>query len=237
MKRLCILVSFLFTMNLAFATHENSNLYVANVNLRAFMLRENTTLLNHTEIENALALSMFQQEELQSPETQNRVTFEKIALEYAGAAAGGTLLAIAAGYIASVSDNSDAAWVMVPVAIPVGTAVGATIVGNMLMEPNGSFGKSLFGSTIGHILGLSITIPLALSLGHWEAGEDADWAGAYLAIGLVVAMPISGAVIGYNHNIRTENVSFRLTPHSQCSDLKYVQGFTAVKINLISASF
>jgi len=129
----------------------------------------------------------------------SRVTLGKIALESLGAAAGGVL----GGFVGSVIVGDKEFWqgAAATTGIIAGLAGGTTLVGNELMEPNGSFIGSLIGSAIGTGLGAGVLVLTALAYLGWEPGMEADWTLAYCGSGLAVLLPISGAVIGYNHRI------------------------------------
>ncbi|MEO0137392.1 MAG: hypothetical protein ABIL40_02305 [candidate division WOR-3 bacterium] len=126
----------------------------------------------------------------------SRVTLGKIALESVGAAAGGTL----GGFICSIIVGPVEFWQGAATfgGITVGLAGGTTIVGNLVMEPNGSFKNSLIGSCIGTGLGAGVFVLTSLAYLGWEPGMEADWTTAYCGLSLAVLLPISGAVVGYN---------------------------------------
>ena len=133
----------------------------------------------------------------------SRVTFGKIALESLGAAAGGAFSGYACTKIAGdhVFWQGTAAFI----GVAAGAAGGTTSVGNLLMEPNGSFTKSLIGSTAG--TGLSAGVLVFIWYASWHTGS-ADWTEYYVVpcLGLAAVLPVAGAVIGYNLNISKKSV-------------------------------
>ncbi|MGB3340032.1 MAG: hypothetical protein WBB37_00935 [bacterium] len=136
----------------------------------------------------------------------SRVTSEKVMLESLGGLMGG-----AAGFgIACLLFGDIVFWggMSMSVCTPLGIAGGTTIVGNLVMEPNGSFTKSLVGSTIGTGLGAGVLVGMAWALGGVEAGQDNSDADilTYCGIGLAATLSIAGSIIGYNHNISENSV-------------------------------
>jgi hypothetical protein len=132
----------------------------------------------------------------------SRVTFGKIALESLGAAAGGAF----SGYACTKIAGGQIFWqgVAVVIGVATGAAGGTTFVGNLLMEPNGSFTKSLIGSTAG--TGLSAGVLVFISLAYWNTGS-AGWTEHYVAPTLAAVLPVAGAVIGYNLNISKKSMA------------------------------
>jgi hypothetical protein len=152
----------------------------------------------------------------------SRVTFGKIALESIGAATGGFLLTYTFFNISlPCVGNFDTWWIVVPFLAPaVGTAGGASLIGNQLTEPNGSFIKSLIGSSIGTLIFAPIAY-LSILSGYEGSSMDGFWKpklSVYVGCAIASLFPISGAVIGYNlkgsgcclwgakgiHNLETE---------------------------------
>ena len=126
-----------------------------------------------------------------------RVTFEKIGLEVIGAAAGGFACAYIVNSISPVFDDFDTWWITFPTSIALGTALGATLMGNLLMEPNGSFMGSLGGSS----LGTAVACPLAFGavlVGIMLIGHDDRSGEVYAWLAVAAALPVAGAVHGYN---------------------------------------
>jgi len=74
----------------------------------------------------------------------------------------------------------------------VGTAMGTTITGKLLKQ-EGSFKRSLLGSTVGAIVGSGLVL-LAMKCPYTYPD---DWL-AHTITGLAILCPITGAVIGYN---------------------------------------
>lgn len=137
----------------------------------------------------------------------SRVTSEKVMLESLGGLMGG-----AAGFgIACLLFGDIIFWggASMSVCTPLGIAGGTTIVGNLVMEPNGSFTKSLIGSAIGTGLGAGVLVGLARALSGVEAGGSSNDADIliYCGIGLAAIFPITGSIIGYNHNISKKSVT------------------------------
>ncbi|MDH4210337.1 MAG: hypothetical protein OEV79_02690 [candidate division WOR-3 bacterium] len=83
----------------------------------------------------------------------------------------------------------------------IGPALGATIVGNALMEPDGSFLRSFAGSTVGATLGGGISF---ITLVVWSLMYDPPDNGYYL-IGLAAGLPAMGAVGGYYAGYKETN--------------------------------
>jgi hypothetical protein len=132
----------------------------------------------------------------------SRVTFGKIALESIGAATGGFLLTYTFFNISlPCVGNFDTWWIVVPFLAPtVGTAGGASLIGNQLTEPNGSFIKSLIGSSIGTLIFAPIAY-LSILSGYEGSSMDGFWKpklSVYVGCAIASLFPISGAVIGYN---------------------------------------
>jgi hypothetical protein len=121
----------------------------------------------------------------------SRVTLGKIVLESAGALGCGLMLAypitkmtkydVLAGY---------------PIGFSIGPAIGVTLIGNRIMEPNGSFSKSLIGATLGMALGGLIYMShFAAGMMHPETDNNnvEKW-----FIAIAIGLPIIGATTGYN---------------------------------------
>lgn len=128
----------------------------------------------------------------------SRITFGKIALESVGAATGGALTAFTSAMIVGEKEFWEGAVFFCGAAV--GSAGGATLMGNLLMEPNGSFSKSLVGSTIGTALGSGVLVIYLLGLGVGCTEPHGLWDPRMepFALGLAALCPITGAVIGYN---------------------------------------
>ena len=73
------------------------------------------------------------------------------------------------------------------IGVPIGTAAGATIVGNSLNQ-GGSFRNSFIGSFAGSLIGLG---------GAYLASQPEGFS-TVLGYGIAFTAPLSGAVIGYN---------------------------------------
>jgi hypothetical protein len=137
--------------------------------------------------------------QMQSLQTDaSRVTSEKVMLESLGGVLGG-----AAGFgIACLLLGDIVFWggVSMSVCTPLGIAGGTTIVGNLVMEPNGSFTKSLIGSTAG--TGLSAGVLVLIALAYRDKGSaETDWTLYYVGPSLAAVLPVVGAVVGYNQYI------------------------------------
>jgi len=156
---------------------------------------------NNGEIQNFVLNDTTHMQDLQTD--ASRVTFGKIALESLAAAAGGAFSGYACTKIAGdhVFWQGTAAFI----GVAAGAAGGTTFVGNLLMEPNGSFAKSIIGSTAG--TGLSAGVLVLIALAYWDKGSaETDWTLYYVAPSLAAVLPVAGAVIGYNLNIHKKSV-------------------------------
>ena len=131
----------------------------------------------------------------------SKVTLRKIALESLGAVACGAF----SGYACTKIAGDHVFWqgAAVFIGVAAGAAGGATFVGNLLMEPNGSFTRSLIGSTAG--TGLSAGVIFFILLASWDTGS-AGWTEYYVAPCLAAVLPVAGAVIGYNLSISRKSV-------------------------------
>ena len=136
----------------------------------------------------------------------SKVTFGKIMLESLGSAAGGVIAVGLTRLLLHDVDIWEGATMFV--SVPVGLAGGATITGNLLMEPNGSFAKSLGGVAIGSLIGLPIAIIAGLTTlrGTWDHMYTEAAPITYILFITAGLCPITGAVIGYNHNISKKSV-------------------------------
>jgi hypothetical protein len=165
---------------------------------RSEILNPNVAYINNFLLTNTgnpnLTTDSIQMQKTQSD--ASRLTLGKIALEAIGGAAGGTATGLACAMIVGPREFWQGAATFT--GITVGLAGGTTLVGNLVMEPNGSFIKSLIGSAVGTALGSGVLVLTALAYRGWEPGEEADWTVAYCGLTLSVLLPISGAVIGYN---------------------------------------
>lgn len=165
-------------------------------------LRQNGIALNNyysflkTEISNMQLSEPAQMRKTQSD--ARRVSLSKIALESAGAATGG----FSAWSITHFLFRHTGFWegLMTCISVPIGTAGGATFMGNLLIEPNGSFIKSLRGSAIGTVVGLGfVTIAgLTGTEGTWDHLRWNPKTISYICLIIAALSPVSGAVIGYN---------------------------------------
>lgn len=140
----------------------------------------------------------------------SKITFGKIALESLGGAAGG---AVAIGFTRLLFHDVDI-WegLVMFSTVPLGLAGGATIVGNLLMEPDGSFAKSLVGVAIGSLIGLPFATVAGLT--SLKGSGDHLYCEAepitYVLFATAALHPIAGSVYGYNHNIRKESKRSRM---------------------------
>lgn len=118
-------------------------------------------------------------------------------MEVIGAAAGGFTCAYIVSSISPVFDDFDTWWITFPTSIALGTALGATLVGNQLMDPNGSFIGSFALSSLGTGLACPIAyialVGMSLSIEH-----DGDGTGIATFLAIAAALPVAGAVHGYN---------------------------------------
>ena len=175
--------------------------------------------------------------QMQSLQTDaSRVTSEKVMLESLGGLMGG-----AAGFgIASLLFGDVIFWggLSMSVCTPLGIAGGTTIVGNLVMEPNGSFTKSLIGSTIGTGLGVGVLAGIGGALGPVEGAGNVDIL-IYCGIGLAVTLPIAGAVIGYNHNISQKSVvpMMNSPEENEFLDGSSQRHYPSIKLQLITMRF
>ncbi len=173
------------------------------------------------------------------PSDVSKVTFGKIALESLGSAAGGV---IAFGFTRLLLHDADF-WegATMCVSVPVGLAGGATITGNLLMEPNGSFAKSLGGVAIGSLIGLPIAIIAGLTSlrGTWDHMYTEAAPITYILFITAGLCPITGAVIGYNHNISKKSV---VPMMNSPEENKFLDGssqrhYPSIKLQLITLRF
>jgi len=124
------------------------------------------------------------------------------------------------------------------IGVATGAAGGTTFVGNLLMEPNGSFTKSLIGSTAG--TGLSAGVIFFMLLASWNTGS-AGWTEYYVVpcLGLAAVLPVAGAVIGYNLNISRKSV---VPMMNSPEENKFLDGssqrhYPSIKLQLITMRF
>jgi len=169
----------------------------------------------------------------------SRVTFGKIMLESLGSAAGGVIAVGLTRLLLHDVDIWEGATMFV--SVPVGLAGGATITGNLLMAPNGSFAKSLGGVAIGALAALPVVTIAGLS-GMEGIIEHYKWKPKPITyvLYIVSAMyPVAGAVIGYNHNIHKNSmVPMMNSPEEN----KFLDGSSqrhspAIKLQLITMRF
>ncbi len=128
----------------------------------------------------------------------SKVTFGKIALESIGALGGGFLLA----YPITKMSKYDV-QVGYPIGFSIGPAIGATLVGNALMEPNGSFLKSIIGSALGTGLGYLVFLYFYIKGfpdPSTDYGDEYNW-----SIVVAAGLPVIGATAGYNIGIPEMN--------------------------------
>ena len=169
----------------------------------------------------------------------SRVTFGKIMLESLGSTAGGV---IAFGFTYLLFHDVDFwAGAILFVSVPVGLAGGATITGNLLMEPNGSFAKSLGGVAIGSLIGLPIAIiggltTLRGTFDHMYTEATPITYVLFITAGLY---PITGAVIGYNHKISRKSVTPMMNSPQENGFLDggSQRHYPSIKLQLITMRF
>ena len=160
----------------------------------------------------------------------NRITWGKVMLEAAGAAGFSFLLGFATYHI---TDDWLSAWC---VAAPIGPAAGATLVGNSVMDPNGSFRGSAIGSITGAIIGGAIFygVSWAIGVSHDIGSADNYWVGIIPAI----SFPIIGAVAGYNAGYSgVHTYSGQSRTRSDGSSVSNASKKGAVRIQLLSLKF
>ncbi len=164
----------------------------------------------------------------------SKVTLRKIASESLGAATGGAL----GGYACSKIAGDHVFWqgAAVFIGVATGAAGGATFVGNLLMEPNGSFTKSLIGSTAG--TGLSAGVLVSILLASWDTGS-VGWTELYVAPCLAVFLPVAGAVVGYNLSISGKSVTPMMNSpeENQFLDGSSQRHYPSIKLQLITLRF
>jgi len=157
----------------------------------------------------------------------NRITYGKVMFEAAGAAGCSFLLGL---ITYQVTDDWISAYC---VAAPIGPAVGATLVGNSVMEPNGSFGRSVIGSITGAVIGGAIFYGVSWVIGvsHDINSGDKYWIGIVPA----VSFPIIGAVAGYNAGYAGVHAnSIQFDARSDCTNAFDKPNKVSARIQLIS---
>jgi len=164
---------------------------------------------NNGEIQNFTLNDRIQMQGLQTD--ASKVTFEKVMLQSLGGFIGGAAgFGIAFGFTRLLPRHSAALWqgAIMCVSVPVGLAGGTTITGNRVMEPDGSFSKSLLGVGIGTLIGLPIATLAGLTTLRGTFDQMYTEAAPITYILFITAglCPITGAVIGYNHNISKKSV-------------------------------
>ena len=164
----------------------------------------------------------------------SKVTLKKIVSESVGAATGGAFGAYACSKIAGDHVFWQGAAVFIGVAA--GAAGGATSVGNLLMEPNGSFTRSLIGSTAG--TGLSAGVLVFILLASWDTGS-VGWTEYYVAPCLAAVLPVAGAVIGYNLSISRKSVTPMMNSPQENGFLDggSQRHYPSIKLQLITMRF
>lgn len=166
----------------------------------------------------------------------SKVTFGKIVLEAVGSAAGATL----GGVICYRFTGDVIFWggAAVFAGVTVGLAGGTTIVGNLVMEPNGSFTKSLIGSTIGTSLGAGALLLLMIISGPVE-GPETNWIIAYGGLSVAALFPVSGAVVGYNLSISGKSVTPMMNSpeENEFLDGSSQRHYPSIKLQLITLRF
>lgn len=186
---------------------------------------------NNGEIQNFVLNDTIQ---MKNPQIYaSKVTFGKIALESLGAATGGAF----GGYACSKIAGDHVFWqgAAVFIGVATGAAGGTTFVGNLLMEPNGSFTKSLIGSTAG--TGLSAGVIFFMLLASWNTGS-AGWTEYYVAPCLAAVLPVAGAVIGYNLSISKKSVVPMISPEeNEFLDGGSQRHYPSIKLQLITMRF
>ncbi len=169
----------------------------------------------------------------------SKVTFGKIALESLGGFMGG----VAGLRIAILLFGDIIFWrgVAMSVCTPLGIAGGTTIAGNLVMEPNGSFTKSLIGSTIGTGLGAGVLAGIVAAIGPVEGTGNVGKVDIliYCGLGLAVTLPIAGSIIGYNHNISKKSVvpMMNSPEENQFLDGSSQRHYPSIKLQLITMRF
>jgi len=184
---------------------------------RSEILNPNAAYINNFLLTNT-GNSNLTTDSIQMQKTQSdasRVTLGKIVLEASGGLTGGALIT----YFTYKIGGHSSWWPIwgYGLGFSFGPAIGATLVGNALTEPNGSFIKSLIGSSSGTILG-GIALYTTLWLLGMSHDPNANLAPFYIITGISGLLPTIGAVIGYNlkgsgcclwgakgiHNLETE---------------------------------
>uniref|UniRef100_A0A7V3RHH2 Uncharacterized protein n=1 Tax=candidate division WOR-3 bacterium TaxID=2052148 RepID=A0A7V3RHH2_UNCW3 len=150
----------------------------------------------NSEISDSSTNDTIKRQKIQSD--ASRVTLGKIALESVGAVTGGLF---AYGTIHLLFRHTGF-WegLMTVLVVPIGIAGGSTFMGNLLMDPNGSFIKSLRGTAIGTVVGLGFATIAGLTgtEGTWDHLRWDPKPITYVCLIAAALSPVSGAVIGYN---------------------------------------
>ena len=174
----------------------------------------------------------------------SRVTFEKVMLESLGGFIGGAAgFGIAFGFTRLLPRHSAALWqgAIMCVSVPIGLAGGTTITGNLVMEPDGSFKKSFYGMVIGALVGLPVVTIAGFSGVEGNFLEPSKWKAkpiTYILFTVSALCPISGAVIGYNHNISQKSVVPMISPEeNEFLDGSSQRHYPSVKLPLITLRF
>ncbi|MEO0137393.1 MAG: hypothetical protein ABIL40_02310 [candidate division WOR-3 bacterium] len=164
---------------------------------RGKIVKPNALYFNNfflTDAENS-DLTNYSIKQKKSQSDASRITFGKIALE----ASSGLVCGVFITYFTYKIGGHSSWWPMwgYGLGFSLGPAIGVTLIGNTLTEPNGSFVKSLIGSSTGSILG-GVALYTTLWLIGMSHDPNANLTPLYIITGISVSFPVIGAVIGYN---------------------------------------
>ncbi|UCG29571.1 MAG: hypothetical protein JSV53_08650 [candidate division WOR-3 bacterium] len=126
---------------------------------------------------------------------ENDITYDKIVSTTLASAGCGFLFA----YV-TYQMTDDLLWGY-GVGATVGTATGTTLVGNTLMEPDGSFISSAMGSTLGTLVGGGIAVLAGITSAMAPDIPDDYW----IVFAPALSFPVMGAVVGYYGGVPENN--------------------------------